>query len=56
MAGDKALDGIDDLTAQDDSAIDDAVDGLRDVLKKDTGMEPDLSEESVDGKIGRAHV
>lgn len=54
MAGDKALDGIEDLTAQDDSAIDEAVDGLRDVLKKDTGMEPDLTEESVDGMGGAA--
>jgi flagellar motor switch protein FliN/FliY len=54
MAGDKALDGIEDLTAQDDSAIDDAVDGLRDVLKKDTGITPDLTEESVDGMGGAA--
>jgi flagellar motor switch protein FliN len=54
MAGEKALDGTDDLTAPDDSAIDEAVGDLRDVLKKDAGMEPDLTEESVDGMGGAA--
>lgn len=54
MAGEKALDGTDDLMAQDDSAIDEAVGDLRDVLKKDAGMEPDLTEESVDGMGGAA--
>ena len=54
MASEKALDGTEDLTAQDDGAIDEAVGGLRDVLKKDTGMEPDLTEESVDGMGGAA--
>ncbi|MEM5471526.1 flagellar motor switch protein FliN [Hoeflea sp. AS60] len=54
MAGEKALDGNEDLIAQDDSAIDEAVGDLRDVLKKDTGMEPDLTEESVDGMGGAA--
>ncbi|SOE18161.1 flagellar motor switch protein FliN/FliY [Hoeflea halophila] len=54
MASEKALDGIEDLTAQDDSAIDEAVGGLRDVLKKDSGMAPDHTEESVDGMGGAA--
>ncbi|MEM5494525.1 flagellar motor switch protein FliN [Hoeflea sp. AS16] len=54
MAGEKALDGTDDLMAQDDGAIDEAVGDLRDVLKKDAGMEPDLTEESVDGMGGAA--
>ena len=54
MAGEKALDGTDDLMAQDDSVIDEAVGDLRDVLKKDAGMEPDLTEESVDGMGGAA--
>ena len=54
MASEKALDGTEDLTAQDDSAIDEAVGDLRDVLKKDTGMEPGLTEESVDGMGGAA--
>jgi hypothetical protein len=54
MAGEKALDGIDDLIAQDDSAIDEAVGDLRGVLKKDAGSEPGLTEESVDGMGGAA--
>lgn len=54
MAGEKALDGNEDLMAQDDGAIDEAVGDLRDVLKKDTGMEPGLSDESVDGMGGAA--
>ena len=54
MAGEKALDGNDDLMAQDDSAIDGAVDDLRDVLKKDAGKTPVLTEESVDGMGGAA--
>jgi len=54
MAGEKALDGNEDLMAQDDGAIDEAVGDLRDVLKKDTGMEPGLTEESVDGMGGAA--
>lgn len=54
MAGEKALDGIDDLMAPDDSAIDEAVGDLRGVLKKDTGSEPGLTEESVDGMGGAA--
>ena len=54
MAGEKALDGNDDLLAQDDSAIDEAVGDLRGVLKKDAGMEPDLTEEGVDGMGGAA--
>lgn len=54
MAGEKALDGIDDLMAQDDSAIDEAVGDLRGVLKKDAGSEPGLTEESVDGMGGAA--
>ena len=54
MAGEKALDGIDDLMAQDDSAIDEAVGDLRGVLKKDAGAEPGLTEESVDGMGGAA--
>jgi len=54
MAGEKALDGNEDLVAQDDSAIDGAVDDLRDVLKKDAGRTPVLTEESVDGMGGAA--
>lgn len=54
MAGEKALDGTDNPMAQDDSAIDEAVGDLRNVLKKDAGMEPDLTEESVDGMGGAA--
>lgn len=54
MAGEKALDGNDDLMAPDDNAIDGAVDDLRDVLKKDAGKAPVLTEESVDGMGGAA--
>ncbi len=54
MAGEKALDGNEDLMAPDDSAIDGAVGDLRKVLKKDAGMEPDITEESVDGMGGAA--
>ena len=54
MAGDNALDGKTDPMAQDDSAIDGAIDELRGVLKKNAGAEPDLSNESVDNMGGAA--
>jgi len=54
MAKKQPLDGNEDLIAQDDGAIDEAVGDLRDVLKKDAGTEPDLTEESVDGMGGAA--
>ncbi|MBU4531136.1 MAG: flagellar motor switch protein FliN [Hoeflea sp.] len=54
MAGDNALDGETDAMAQDDGAIDGAIDELRGVLKKNAGQEPDLSNESVDGMGGAA--
>ena len=54
MAGDKALDGEADPMAQEDGAIDGAIDELRGVLKKNAGHEPDLSNESVDGMGGAA--
>lgn len=54
MAGENALDGNEDLNAQDDGVIDEAVGDLRDVLKKDAGDEPALTEESVDGMGGAA--
>ncbi len=54
MAGDNALDGDADPMAQDDGAIDGAIDELRGVLKKNTGKEPDLTNESVDGMGGAA--
>ena len=40
--------------AQDDGAIDGAIDELRGVLKKNAGHEPDLGNESVDGMGGAA--
>ena len=52
MAGEKALDGETDPTAQDESAIDEAVDDLRGVLKKDAGDELAVTDESVDGMGG----
>lgn len=52
MAGDKALDGDADPMAQDDGAIDGAIDELRGVLKKNTGEEPVFMDESVDGMGG----
>lgn len=54
MAGENALDGETDPMAQDDGAIDGAIDGLRGVLKKDAGEEPVLTDESVDGMGGSA--
>ncbi|MCY0093503.1 flagellar motor switch protein FliN [Hoeflea ulvae] len=47
MAGEEALDDESDPMAEDNGAIDGAVDGLRGILKKDAGQSP-ASNESVD--------
>lgn len=50
MAGENATDEDLDPGRLDDSAIDEAVDGLRGVLKKDAGEEPVLDNQNVDGE------
>tara|TARA_R110002020_G_scaffold65144_2_gene172181 strand:+ start:3006 stop:3647 length:642 start_codon:yes stop_codon:yes gene_type:complete len=54
MAGENAFDGDADPMAQDDGAIDGAIDDLRGVLKKDAGEKPVVTNESVDGMGGSA--